>query len=194
MPCLCTGCHASLNEYTRWYNNNLLPYQGPPQNPLFLNEEAMVTNEIDPWLLLNPDNGQHQNFNQYEYQYPGQFNPQDMQQASLSAIVPEVTPGSYSNTVDWSRVNEFSFPPFHQGNLREETVGSNSNSASLSSERKKPIRFPPMSRQDRVLRYFEKKKTRKYEKKIKYSSRKTYAQTRPRVRGRFARTSQVDAQ
>ncbi|CAI9284072.1 unnamed protein product [Lactuca saligna] len=122
--------------------------------------------------------------------------------ASLPAIVPETTPGSYSNTEDWSIADEFSFLPFHPGNLIEEAVGSNSNTTSLSSGRKqkldasdKPFKFPPMSRQDKVQRYFEKKKTRKYEKKLmKYSSRRTYAQTRPRIRGRFARRSQVDAQ
>ncbi|KAL4566435.1 hypothetical protein LXL04_030550 [Taraxacum kok-saghyz] len=122
----------------------------------------------------------------------------------FKASLPEVTPGSYSNTtVDWSRVYEFSFLPFHNGNLIEEVVGSSSNSTTLSLEGKrqpddelkntKSFKYTPMSRQDRVLRYFEKKKTRKYEKKlIKYSSRKTYAQTRPRIRGRFARRSQVD--
>jgi hypothetical protein len=86
----------------------------------------------------------------------------------------------------------------------EEALGSHSNSTSISSEgtqhlisrddSKKASKLPPMSRQDRILRYFEKKKARKYEKKIKYSTRKTYAQTRPRIRGRFARSSQTDAQ
>ncbi|CAH1428248.1 unnamed protein product [Lactuca virosa] len=199
MPCFCTGCHASLyhDNTNNWYNNHLLPYQGPPQNPvnynpqnqnpIFHDQEAMVTNEIDSWLLLNPAD---QNFNQYQ----GQFNPQacmqqvnhhgcygDQQQqqqqmhdfskvdldntpasffnASLPAIVPEMTPGSYSNTTDWSRVDEFSSLLFHPGNLIEDAVGSNSNSTSLSSEGKqkldasdKPFKFPPMSRKDRVQR------------------------------------------
>ncbi|KAI3673305.1 hypothetical protein L6452_39422 [Arctium lappa] len=101
--------------------------------------------------------------------------------------------------------NQFSLLPFRYGNLIDETVGSHSNSTSISSEgtqliskaaaaasSKKPFKLSPMSRQERVLRYFEKKKARKYAKKIQYSSRKTYAQTRPRVHGRFARRSPAD--
>lgn len=113
-------------------------------------------------------------------------------------IEPETTIGNLSNTGDFPRewgLNHFSLLPFYPGNLREEAVGSHSNSTSISSEgtqQQSPFKFPPMTRQERVLRYFEKKKSRKYEKKIQYSSRKTYAQTRPRVRGRFARSSQTD--
>lgn len=51
----------------------------------------------------------------------------------------------------------------------------------------------PLDREARVLRYREKKKTRKFEKTIRYASRKAYAETRPRIKGRFAkRTDHVD--
>ncbi|OWM65184.1 zinc finger protein CONSTANS-like [Punica granatum] len=43
-----------------------------------------------------------------------------------------------------------------------------------------------MNREAKVLRYKEKKKARKYEKKVRYASRKAYAESRPRVKGRFA--------
>nr|GEY84133.1 serine/threonine-protein kinase 16 [Tanacetum cinerariifolium] len=137
--------------------------------------------------------------------------PADFFNASLpptdDGIVPEAKLSSFSNTMnlphEWEQ-NHLSFLPFHHGNLIEEAVGSHSNSTSISSEgtqqlilsddSKKASEFPQMSRQDRILRYFEKKKARKYEMKIKYTSRKTYAQTRPRIRGRFARSSQTDAQ
>ncbi|XP_057767259.1 zinc finger protein CONSTANS-LIKE 5-like [Salvia miltiorrhiza] len=42
-------------------------------------------------------------------------------------------------------------------------------------------------REARVLRYKEKRKNRKFEKTIRYASRKAYAETRPRVKGRFAK-------
>jgi zinc finger protein CONSTANS len=45
----------------------------------------------------------------------------------------------------------------------------------------------PMDREARVLRYREKRKTRKFEKTIRYASRKAYAEIRPRVNGRFAK-------
>ena len=44
-----------------------------------------------------------------------------------------------------------------------------------------------MDREARVLRYREKKKRRKFEKQIRYASRKAYAEMRPRVKGRFAK-------
>ncbi|KZV36185.1 zinc finger protein CONSTANS-LIKE 5-like [Dorcoceras hygrometricum] len=44
-----------------------------------------------------------------------------------------------------------------------------------------------MDREARVLRYREKKKNRKFEKTIRYASRKAYAETRPRIKGRFVK-------
>ena len=53
-----------------------------------------------------------------------------------------------------------------------------------------PLQFTPMNREEKVLRYREKRKARKFEKKIRYASRKAYAETRPRVKGRFARKTE----
>lgn len=47
-----------------------------------------------------------------------------------------------------------------------------------------------MDREARVLRYREKRKNRKFEKTIRYASRKAYAETRPRIKGRFAKRSE----
>lgn len=55
-----------------------------------------------------------------------------------------------------------------------------------------PAQLTPMDREARVLRYREKKKTRKFEKTIRYASRKAYAETRPRIQGRFAKRTNVD--
>ncbi|KAJ4960164.1 hypothetical protein NE237_020074 [Protea cynaroides] len=57
-----------------------------------------------------------------------------------------------------------------------------------------PSQFTPMDREARVLRYREKRKTRKFEKTIRYASRKAYAETRPRVKGRFARRTDVEVE
>ncbi|KAJ8775254.1 hypothetical protein K2173_020258 [Erythroxylum novogranatense] len=55
-----------------------------------------------------------------------------------------------------------------------------------------PSQLSPMDREARVLRYREKKKTRKFEKTIRYASRKAYAETRPRIKGRFAKRTDVE--
>ncbi|GFP99796.1 zinc finger protein constans-like 5 [Phtheirospermum japonicum] len=52
-----------------------------------------------------------------------------------------------------------------------------------------PTRVYGADREARVLRYKEKRKNRKFEKTIRYASRKAYAETRPRVKGRFAKRS-----
>ncbi|KFK25822.1 coa [Arabis alpina] len=52
----------------------------------------------------------------------------------------------------------------------------------------------PMDREARVLRYREKKKTRKFEKTIRYASRKAYAERRPRINGRFAKRREIEAE
>lgn len=52
----------------------------------------------------------------------------------------------------------------------------------------------PRDREARVLRYREKKKMRKFEKTIRYASRKAYAEKRPRIKGRFAKRNEVDAE
>ncbi|KAL5074474.1 hypothetical protein RYX36_013458 [Vicia faba] len=49
-------------------------------------------------------------------------------------------------------------------------------------------------REAKVMRYREKRKNRRFEKTIRYASRKAYAETRPRIKGRFAkRTGAVDS-
>ncbi|KAJ0986600.1 hypothetical protein J5N97_004956 [Dioscorea zingiberensis] len=55
-----------------------------------------------------------------------------------------------------------------------------------------PQHFTPMDREARVLRYREKRKARKFEKTIRYASRKAYAETRPRIKGRFAKRTDVE--
>ncbi|XP_051114725.1 zinc finger protein CONSTANS-LIKE 2-like [Andrographis paniculata] len=55
-----------------------------------------------------------------------------------------------------------------------------------------PAQLSTMDREARVLRYREKKKNRKFEKTIRYASRKAYAESRPRIKGRFAKRTEVD--
>lgn len=44
-----------------------------------------------------------------------------------------------------------------------------------------------VDREARLMRYREKRKNRRFEKTIRYASRKAYAETRPRIKGRFAK-------
>lgn len=61
-----------------------------------------------------------------------------------------------------------------------------------STGMEKQMKMIGMDREARVLRYREKRKNRKFEKTIRYASRKAYAETRPRIKGRFAKRTDVD--
>lgn len=71
-------------------------------------------------------------------------------------------------------------------------------SNTISSQNANPETLPnPLSgldREARVLRYREKRKNRKFEKTIRYASRKAYAETRPRIKGRFAKRTEIDVE
>lgn len=54
------------------------------------------------------------------------------------------------------------------------------------------VQMTAADREARVLRYREKRKNRRFEKTIRYASRKAYAETRPRIKGRFAKRTDVN--
>lgn len=56
------------------------------------------------------------------------------------------------------------------------------------------LQLSSVDREARVLRYREKRKNRKFEKTIRYASRKAYAETRPRIKGRFAKRADIEAE
>ncbi|CAN6238609.1 unnamed protein product [Urochloa humidicola] len=50
-----------------------------------------------------------------------------------------------------------------------------------------PVASRGKEREARLMRYREKRKNRRFDKTIRYASRKAYAETRPRIKGRFAK-------
>ncbi|KAK4374229.1 hypothetical protein RND71_004906 [Anisodus tanguticus] len=55
-----------------------------------------------------------------------------------------------------------------------------------------PTPVSGVDREARVKRYRENRKNRKFEKTIRYASRKAYAETRPRIKGRFAKRTEIE--
>ncbi|XP_059286914.1 zinc finger protein CONSTANS-LIKE 5 [Lycium ferocissimum] len=78
---------------------------------------------------------------------------------------------------DGSSISEISYPFI-------KNVNNNLDLANSANQGEKLI---GLDREARVLRYREKKKNRKFEKTIRYASRKAYAEKRPRIKGRFAK-------
>ncbi|CAA7398936.1 unnamed protein product [Spirodela intermedia] len=62
--------------------------------------------------------------------------------------------------------------------------------ASLNESSFKVGRLSIEERQEKINRYMKKRNERNFSKKIKYACRKTLADSRPRVRGRFAKNDE----
>ncbi|OEL27149.1 hypothetical protein BAE44_0011834 [Dichanthelium oligosanthes] len=56
-----------------------------------------------------------------------------------------------------------------------------------------PVASRGKEREARLMRYREKRKNRRFNKTIRYASRKAYAETRPRIKGRFAKRCSAEA-
>ncbi|KAL6544244.1 hypothetical protein OROGR_010741 [Orobanche gracilis] len=106
----------------------------------------------------------------YDVGYPG----------SKPLIMYNFTSQSISQSISSSSL-DMSVVPDHI------TMADISNTFSKNDDNAIPTRLSGVEREARVLRYREKRKNRKFEKTIRYASRKAYAETRPRIQGRFAK-------
>ncbi|KAK9118758.1 hypothetical protein Scep_016851 [Stephania cephalantha] len=127
-----------------------------------------------------------------------QHNYQDLEmeyEASKAAFSYSTTTGTLSHSVSFSSMDASIVP---DSKMINDITNSHSRSPKgtidlfSSPPLQVPPQFTPMDREARVLRYREKRKTRKFEKTIRYASRKAYAETRPRIKGRFAKRRDVE--
>ncbi|PKA48520.1 Zinc finger protein CONSTANS-LIKE 4 [Apostasia shenzhenica] len=82
---------------------------------------------------------------------------------------------------------------FSTGDLQQCMNGSSSSTdASTCSGLGKVVRYSAEERRERIERYRSKRNHRNFQKKITYACRKTLADSRPRVRGRFARNGETE--
>ncbi|KAJ7979505.1 CONSTANS-like protein [Quillaja saponaria] len=101
---------------------------------------------------------------------------------SVSSSSPEV-----GVVPDGNSMSEISYP------FRQNMSNGSDSSGNGSGNTKQPTQLCGMDREARVLRYREKRKNRKFEKTIRYASRKAYAETRPRIKGRFAKRAEIES-
>ncbi|KAD2394182.1 hypothetical protein E3N88_41189 [Mikania micrantha] len=99
----------------------------------------------------------------------------------ISILVPVSSSSIEAGIVpDVKSVSEISHPFMLQ-------VNDGGELTSITNGTQQPTQLSGMDREARVMRYREKRKSRKFEKTIRYASRKAYAETRPRIKGRFAK-------
>ncbi|XP_076908193.1 zinc finger protein CONSTANS-LIKE 15-like [Bidens hawaiensis] len=100
---------------------------------------------------------------------------------------------AFNNSND--RITSFVTPNGYVGGsndiqfTEQNVIGSEKLATSLT---KADLELLAKNRGDAMLRYKEKKKTRRYDKHIRYESRKARADTRKRVKGRFVKANNED--
>ncbi|KAK6926873.1 CCT domain [Dillenia turbinata] len=75
---------------------------------------------------------------------------------------------------------------------QSESPLSNESCMAIIEGMSRACRYSPEEKKERIERYRSKRNQRNFNKKIKYACRKTLADSRPRIRGRFARNDELE--
>ncbi|KAL1217503.1 Zinc finger protein CONSTANS-LIKE 5 [Cardamine amara subsp. amara] len=154
-------------EFTNSLNHH------PPHNSAGADSLVPVQTKTEPLPLTNNDHCFDIDFCRSKlsaFTYP--THSSISQSVSTSSLDFGVVPDGKTN----NSVSEISIP-FNRNTTTAATNGEQTSS---------------MDREARVLRYREKRKNRKFEKTIRYASRKAYAESRPRIKGRFAKRTETE--
>ncbi|GMJ01485.1 B-box domain protein 6, CONSTANS-like 5 [Hibiscus trionum] len=106
------------------------------------------------------------------------------------ATIPPINNGTFSYQTQSSFGHSVSSSSLEVGTVP--TMADPNVPISSSSTNNQTIQAGGIDREARVLRYKEKRKNRKFEKTIRYASRKAYAESRPRIKGRFVKRAETD--
>ncbi|XP_043695114.1 zinc finger protein CONSTANS-LIKE 4-like [Telopea speciosissima] len=175
--------------------------------------------EAAAWLLSNPNPKASMKFGDYffpdmdlDYTAPSMVTDSVVPVQTKPLLLPIVNPSSDNcYEVDFGRSKScysYTTPTLSQSvsssSLDVGVVPDNGNSMAdisnpfgkhvTSSTANQASQLSGLDRKARVLRYREKRKNRKFEKTIRYASRKAYAETRPRVKGRFAKRTDIEVE
>ncbi|PSS20975.1 Zinc finger protein like [Actinidia chinensis var. chinensis] len=201
------GGEAEEDEAASW----LLPNPNPKvvDSPDLKSTDSLFS-DVDPYLdidLMEGDRKPNQNHLQYGSVADGVVpvrSKNNLQQQRLQP--PSLVDGVPCYDVDYAGSKPFLY------NFNSQSLSQSLSSSSLDvgvvpdhnamaevstttfGQRNAAADSVPVTgidREARVLRYREKRKNRKFEKTIRYASRKAYAETRPRIKGRFAKRTEV---
>nr|AHM25240.1 CO [Paeonia suffruticosa] len=186
-----------------------------------LTDQLNMFSDIDPYLDLDYAS-MDQKFQQQQQQHQQNSSGTDcvvpVQSQNLQA--PLVNGGGSESCfeVDFTGSKAFPFNNFNNAHSLSQSVSSSSmdvgvvpdgsalvdvsnpfgrsqlNNIVCDATNHPAVQISGIDREARVLRYREKRKNRKFEKTIRYASRKAYAETRPRIKGRFAKRSEIEVE
>ncbi|KAI7743094.1 hypothetical protein M8C21_013588, partial [Ambrosia artemisiifolia] len=148
------------------------------------------------------------------HSYGGYENTLKMMQRSFSSKSFDGKPNGFlfqpkfDSLIESSSLHGFSSSPNHmrkvcsagdlqslKNNHRSQTLSSSplaTEGSFMEEANFKVGRYSPEERKERILRYKAKRTQRNFNKTIKYACRKTLADNRPRIRGRFARNDEPE--
>ncbi|OVA02102.1 zinc finger protein [Macleaya cordata] len=153
-----------------------------------------VQTEPIPVPLFNPASENHCidfDFSRSKPSYS--YNTQSLSQSvsSSSLDVGVVPDGNCNSMADISKPYVMNLK---NGIDQFNNCGTNLATTAAAAANQQASQLSGLDREARVLRYREKRKNRKFEKTIRYASRKAYAETRPRIKGRFAKRTEIEAE
>ncbi|KAA8525673.1 hypothetical protein F0562_007528 [Nyssa sinensis] len=205
------GGEAEEAEAASW----LLTNPNPNPNPKVIDSPDLksadyIFSDMDPYLdldMISPDQKPHLHHRQYSAGTDGVV-PVQTKNVQQLPQPPSLVDGVPCYDVDYNigskpYMYNFSAPSLSQSvsssSLEVGVVPDHNAMADVSNTFGQnaiadtvPNQITGIDREARVLRYREKRKNRKFEKTIRYASRKAYAETRPRIKGRFAKRSEVE--
>ncbi|KAL8525566.1 hypothetical protein ACS0TY_014978 [Phlomoides rotata] len=135
------------------------------------------------FLPINPKNYEHDSFS-------GELRYSSSECSSYVGSPNSIngtTYGAQSPTISYAR-ELFNISDHFQGVQHNDVQCPNSIIESMN----RATPYSPDEKKERIERYRSKRNLRNFTKKIKYECRKTLADSRPRVRGRFARNEEID--
>lgn len=204
------GGEAEEAEAASW----LLPNPNPKivDDSTDLKSSEYLFSDIDPYLdldIMAGDQKPHQHHQQQQYISPADgVVPVQIKNIQQSPQPPSLVEGLPCYDVDYSGSKPFLYN-FNSHQSLSHSVSSSSLEVGVVPDHNAmadvsttfghqnaadTVPINPVSgidREARVLRYREKRKNRKFEKTIRYASRKAYAETRPRIKGRFAKRAEI---
>ncbi|KAJ3681841.1 hypothetical protein LUZ60_014414 [Juncus effusus] len=172
------GENSGLQEFQFFGNEDSVAwlFQEPTQaqpTQVMANEEPPRVMQVSRYLddLRVPFNPGHGLTFDVSLSRNGTNPGQPVQAESIQGTASSATIMSFSGSI---------FTDASSGNPKEASEAATSGQAD-----------PVIEREAKVMRYKEKRKKRRYEKQIRYASRKAYAEMRPRIKGRFAKVPET---
>ncbi|CAJ2675124.1 unnamed protein product [Trifolium pratense] len=208
--------HERIPLTTFHHHNNTEQQFFPESDP----DADVSTEEAEAasWLLQTPSNPKFPDLNASHYSF-NEIDATDLDFVSVDTktdLPEQQSPGTadgvvpvqsqnktatehYSDiNIDFSNSKPFTYSYNHNVSSPSMEVGivpdgnTEISYCGYRSTATEAVVMTAADREARVMRYREKRKNRRFEKTIRYASRKAYAETRPRIKGRFAKRSDLN--